>query len=130
MSEVVGEMLMIGLAILLITVFSSVVGNFIPSSHDPSLTIIMTNDKMGTITFWHKGGDWVKVSDLRIIVRNATASVSFSDGDSEHPLVLVPDKGVFDLGSNITIRAPWISEDETISLVTDRARLFSAGVVP
>jgi FlaG/FlaF family flagellin (archaellin) len=125
-SEVVGEMLMIGLAIILISVFASVMGNFIPGVHDPSVTIMVTNDAMGNITLWHKGGDWIKVDDLTVIT-----------GDDEHryPLkkgsgafLLVPEKSVFDLGSNITVRVAETKGNGTVSLVTPKSVIFSGTV--
>ena len=58
-SEVVGEMLMIALVIVLISVFSAALYNFLPTDRDPSINVMMTNDQQN-ITLWHKGGDWVK----------------------------------------------------------------------
>jgi archaeal type IV pilus assembly protein PilA len=126
-SEVVGEMLMIGLAILLIAVFSSVVGNFLPAAHDPSVTVLMTNDAQGNITLWHKGGDWEKTEELTVITGNDITRRSFTAQDIR--FVLVPEKNVFDLGSNITIITgiPFTG-DETVSLVTPRAKIFSGTV--
>jgi len=128
-SEVVGEMLMIGLAILLISVFASVLGNFLPAAHDPSLTVLMTNDGEGNVTLWHKGGDWVKTDDLTIIIGNDTSRRSFIRQDPR--IVLVPEKNVLDLGSNITIiTGSAFTADETVSLVTPRAKIFSGTVHP
>ena len=126
-SEVVGEMLMIGLAILLIAVLSSVIGNYLPSAHDPSVTILMTNDGRGNVTLWHKGGDWVKQEDLSIIIGNDSVRRSLSWTDSR--FLLVPGKNVFDLGSNITVITGISFEgDESVSLVTPRAKIFSGRV--
>jgi hypothetical protein len=127
-SEVVGEMLMIGLAIILISVFASVLGNFLPSAHDPVVTVIGTSDSQN-ITLWHKGGDWVKKEELTIVIANDSYHREYSLQDSG--VVLVPDKQVFDLGSNITVMT-WslFYGDETASLVTPRASLFSGKVRP
>lgn len=126
-SEVVGEMLMIGLAILLIAVFSSVLGNFLPSAHDPGVTVMITNDAEGNVTLWHKGGDWVKVEELTVIIGNDTSRLSVSQHDPR--FLLVPKKNVFDLGSNITIiTGTSFSSDETVSLVTPRAKIYSGTV--
>lgn len=99
-SEVVGEMLMIGLAILLISVFASVLGNFLPAAHDPSLTVLMTNDGEENVTLWHKGGDWVKTDDLTIITGNDTSRKSFIRQDPR--IVLVPEKMFWTSG--VTLR--------------------------
>ena len=125
-SEVVGEMLMIGLTIILITVFASVLGNFLPAAHDPSVTIILTSDHEN-VTLWHKGGDWVKVEELTIIIGNDTSRTSFTGQSPD--FVMVPEKTVFDLGSNITITTGLsFAGDETVSLVTPRAKIFSGTV--
>lgn len=125
-SEVVGEMLMIGLAVVLISVFASVLGNFLPSAHDPSVTILLTSDG-DTITLWHKGGEWIKGEDLTVIVGNDTYRQSFTQQFSG--FALVPEKDTFRLGSNITVRTDLtFTGDETISLVTPRARIFAGTV--
>jgi len=134
-SEVVGEMLMVGLAILLISVFASVLGTLLPAAHDPSITIVMTNDTYGNITLWHKGGDWVKVSDLRVVILNKTASVAFSSEGSPHSFDIFPQRSlqnsVFEVNSSITVKAPWVINErgDTVNLVTDRARIF-VGALP
>lgn len=125
-SEVVGEMLMIGLAVVLISVFASVLGNFLPSAHDPSVTILLTSDG-DNITLWHKGGDWIKGEDLTVIVGNDTYRQSFTQQVPD--FAMVPERETFRLGSNITVRTGLsYTGDETISLVTPRARIFSGTV--
>jgi len=128
-SEVVGEMLMIGLVILLIAVFSTTISSFLPTERYPSVTIKLTNETANTITVWHKGGDWVRASELRVIVTNATdhtTEIVYRVDDNHHPFILVPQKTTFDLGSNITIR--WdsgLDGNETVKLATPRAVIFS-----
>jgi len=125
-SEVVGEMLMIGLAIVLISVFASVLGNFLPAAHDPAVTILLTREE-DTITLWHKGGDWARTEDLTVVVGNDTFRKSFTQQVSD--FAMVPEKDTFRLGSNITVRTGLtFTGDETISLVTPRARIFSGTV--
>ncbi len=127
-SEVIGEMLMIGLAIILISVFASVVGNFLPSAHDPVVTVMLTSDSQN-VTLWHKGGDWVRKEELTIVIANDTYHQEYPVRDGN--VVLVPAKQVFDLGSNITIlTGSRFYGDETATLVTPRASLFSGKVQP
>ncbi|HII98297.1 MAG TPA: type IV pilin [Methanoregula sp.] len=127
-SEVVGEMLMIGLAIILISVFASVMGNFLPSAHDPVVTVMLTGDSRN-VTFWHKGGDWVKTEELTVIIGNDSVRRSFTMRDAG--FFQLPDKQVFDLGSNITVMTGSLFYgDETATLVTPRASLFSGKVRP
>lgn len=125
-SEVIGEMLMIGLVVILLSVFSAILFNFLPADRDPSVSVMMTNDRQN-VTLWHKGGDWVKLEDLTVVVGNETRKSSFSS--QKKNLLLVPEKNVFDLGSNITVRMNHDFEgDETVKLVTPRTVIFSGTV--
>jgi archaeal type IV pilus assembly protein PilA len=127
-SEVVGEMLMIGIVLILVAVFTASLADFIPSSRSPTVTIIMSNDTGGNLTLWHKGGDWVKAETLRVIVSNTTGMTTYT-ANSDPPFILVPDEQAFDLESNITvIRNVPLAGDESVSLATDRAVIFSGTV--
>ena len=135
-SEVVGEMLMIGLVIILVSVFATTLSSFLPTERFPSVTVKITNETPESITLWHNGGDWIKASDLRVIVRNSSehpVEIQYRLGDSQHPFILVPDKTTFDVGSNITVA--WTSDlcgNESVKLATPRAVIFSGtiGKVP
>jgi FlaG/FlaF family flagellin (archaellin) len=128
-SEVVGEMLMIGLVILLIGVFAAALGNFLPTARDPSVTILMTNDTSGNITLWHKGGDWIKSEDLSVIISYPNDTLKKIPASDLTKFSIIPDKTVFDLGSNITVNTGGILKgNETISLVTPHARIFTGRV--
>jgi FlaG/FlaF family flagellin (archaellin) len=126
-SEVVGEMLMIGLVIILIGVFAAALGNFLPTTREPSVTILMTTDNMnGTLTLWHKGGDWVKNESLTVVINYPNDTLKkIPSSDLSHFILVPGDKTVFDLGSNITvITGEPFKGNETVSLVTPRARIF------
>jgi len=132
-SEVVGEMLMIGIVLILVAVFSASLADYLPSERTPSVTIRMSNDTAGNITLWHKGGDWVKAEDLNVLIRDndsVTAPVTrYTTRNGDHDFILVPDAQAFDLESNITIsRGQPLSGNESITLATDRAVLFSGTV--
>ncbi len=120
---------MIGLVIILIAVFSTTLSSFLPTERYPSVTIKLTNETADTITIWHNGGDWIKASDLRVIVKNSTdhaTEIVYRLNDRQYPFELVPQKTTFDLGSNITIS--WGSDmdgNETVKLVAPRAVIFS-----
>lgn len=130
-SEVVGEMLMIGIVLILVAVFTAQLPNYLPSERSSTVTIVMCNDTQN-VTFWHKGGDWVKVSSLRVIISNQSTSETYTSADTLHFLSSEPDSPSFDLGGNVTI-SNWsngtpFTGDEKVVLATDRAVLFS-GVV-
>ncbi|MFA6362483.1 type IV pilin N-terminal domain-containing protein [Methanoregula sp.] len=128
-SEVVGEMLMIGLVILLIGVFAAALGNFLPTTRDPSVTILLSNDTSGNITLWHKGGDWVKKADLTVVITYPNDTQQKINSADSIRFVMVPNKTVFDLGSNITVKTGGIlMGNETISLVTPHARIFTGRI--
>jgi len=125
-SEVVGNMLMIALVVVLLSVFSAAVYTFLPADRDPSITVMLTNDRQN-ITLWHKGGDWVKSEDLAIIVGNESNRTYFSPRNGE--IVLVPVKQVFDLGSNITVHMPnGLEGNESVKLTTPRTVIFTGRV--
>jgi archaeal type IV pilus assembly protein PilA len=128
-SEVVGEMLMIGLVIILIGVFASALGNFLPTARDPSVTIQMHADPAnGTLTLWHKGGDWVKKEDLSLVISYPNDTLKKIPSSDFAHFILIPNNTVFDLGSNITVTTGALTGNETISLVTPTARIFTGRI--
>lgn len=135
-SEVVGEMLMLALVIILLSVFSAALYNFLPTDRDPSISIMMTNDRQN-ITLWHKGGDWVKAEDLFVIIGNGTwrksyqYNLTYSNPDTQFCLVHpnMQHKNVFDLGSNITVRMSTVLDgNETVKLVTPHTVIYTGKV--
>jgi len=138
-SEVVGEMLMIALVIVLLSVFSAVLYNYLPVDREPSVSIIMNNDTLGNITLWHKGGDWVNAEDLSVIVGTDTGrkdyryNSTFTNYDSQFLLVHQNQKkkNVFDLGSNITVRrTEGLWGNETVKLVTPKTVIYTGRISP
>ena len=128
-SEVVGEMLMIGIVLILVAVFSASLANYLPSERSPGVTIRLANDTGGNITLWHKGGDWVKADTLRIIVAAGNNSVTTSYTlKSDPPFIHVPDTEAFDLGDSLTVYYPSLAGNESVTLATDRAVLFSGKI--
>jgi len=127
-SEVVGEMLMIGIVLILVSVFSASLPNYLPSERSPTVTLMMSNDTGGNITLWHKGGDWVKTGGLKVIVSNTTHMTTYTL-KSDPPFIPVPDTQAFDLNSNISIDygKPLVGDEEVV-LATDRAVIFSGRV--
>lgn len=113
---------MISLVLLLVAVFAVSLGNLLPTERAPTVTVMMTSTT-GNITLYHKGGDWVKATDLEVIVSNATATRRYRASEFD----LAPAKQVFDLGSNITVNCT-VTGDEQVRLVMPRAVLFSGEV--
>jgi len=133
-SEVVGEMLMVALVIVLLSVFSAALYNYLPTDRDPSIAVKMTNDTRN-ITLWHKGGDWVKAEDLSVIVgtederKSYRYNKTYTNPDSQ--ILVVPDKDVFDLGSNITVRMSHdLLGNESVKLVTPHTVIYTGRIGP
>ena len=118
-SEVVGEMLMIALVLVLIAVFGASISSFIPNERDPSITFMMTTDD-DNITLWHKGGDWIRVSEITVTVRNDTVMHRY-----DHTKFSVyPETATIDLGSAITIPNE-VQGPEEIRVFTPRIVLMT-----
>lgn len=127
-SEVVGEMLMIGIVLILVSVFSSSLPNYLPSEHSPTVTIMINNDTGGNITLWHKGGDRVKTEALIVIISNTTGMTRYTL-NSDPPFLPVPDTEAFDLNDNITVNLGQpLAGNESVVLATERAVIFSGSV--
>lgn len=133
-SGVVGEMLMIAMVVVLISVFSAALYHFLPTDRDPSITILMSNDKQ-SLTLWHKGGDFVKTEDLSVIVGNNTWRKTYYNDTRKNPDAQFqldhPDgrkKEVFDLGDAITVSPGRFTGDETVKLVTPHTVIYTGKV--
>ena len=76
-SPVVGEMLVLTMVLILAAVFSSSLSGFIPDDRPESVNLaiygIYNVSKDINVTIWHKGGDPLPLSDIRVI---------FSDSDT------------------------------------------------
>jgi len=124
-SEVVGEMLMIGIVLIIVAVFSASLSDYLPSERSPTVTIRISNDTNGHITLLHKGGDWVKTDALKVIVSDSTGMSSYTL-KTDPPFIPVPDTQAFDLEGNITVEYDKpLAGDEEVVLATDRAVIFS-----
>lgn len=135
-SPVVGEMLMIVLALLLVSIFSLTLLDFLPSERSPWVDVKMNNSDEA-VTLWHKGGDWVKKSDLQVIIIQGkkTTTISSSDdafelydqNDNDNP----SDSHSFDIGDRVVVQPGDITfmGGETVRLVSKRSVVFS-GVTP
>jgi FlaG/FlaF family flagellin (archaellin) len=129
-SELVGEMLMLTVVLILLAVFSATLSDFLPPPRDPSVTIMMQN---GTnISLYHKGGDWIKSTDLQVIVETDENQVyHYRLGDPNSPITVyssltIPNDGIFDLGDRVDINKALITGNpRTIKLASSRVVLFS-----
>jgi FlaG/FlaF family flagellin (archaellin) len=123
-SPVVGEMLMLSLVLILVSVMAVSAFNLIPGDREPQVSVIMAHSS-DSISLYHKGGDWIQVSELSVRVRNQTQDMLFR----KDTFILDPDTQTFDLGANLTVTTP-LAGDEEVLLFTHRAVIFSGKVQP
>ncbi|MFA5614216.1 MAG: type IV pilin N-terminal domain-containing protein [Methanoculleus sp.] len=122
-SPVIGEMLMIVLALLLVSIFSVTLLDLLPSERSPSVEIKPDYTDTNSVTLYHKGGDWIKRSDIQVIVFRGRETLK-SEWD-------LPDKSVqsFDLGDSVIVQLVPHSErfidGDIIRLVSGKSTVFS-----
>jgi hypothetical protein len=113
-TSVVGEILLMALVIILVSLFAASAFDLLPGDRQSAVDVSMSING-DTISFWHKGGDWIEGSEL-------SASLTESDG-KKHILEKVSlrdcfgdEKLVFDLGGNYTVKLPTSLPDGTVNI--------------
>ena len=105
-TSVVGEILLMALVIILVSLFAASAFDLLPGDRQSVVDVSMSYDKTNKIlSFWHKGGDWIEGADL-------TAAMTDAEG-TKYPLPKVAltdcfevEKLVVDLGGNYTVKLP------------------------
>ncbi|MDD4300813.1 MAG: type IV pilin N-terminal domain-containing protein [Methanomicrobium sp.] len=73
-SPIIGEMLMLSIVLILVSLFAVSASQYIPEDREPSLTIKMWDGDVinngCNLTLWHKGGDTVSKMDIKVIFSN------------------------------------------------------------
>ena len=124
-TSVVGEILLMALVIILVSLFAASAFDLLPGDRQSAVDVSMSING-DTISFWHKGGDWIEGGEL-------SASLTESDG-KKHILEKVSlrdcfgdEKLVFDLGGNYTVKLPTPLPDGTanIRLTTSDSVLYA-----
>lgn len=128
-SELVGEMLMLTIVLIMMAVFASSASDVLPPARDPSVTILQVQPG-SQVELYHKGGDAIPMSELRITVDGKErgydlylygASTPTADSDS-----------LFDIGGRISIDISSFTKGDRIPirLATSRAVIYSVEVTP
>ncbi|MDD1695135.1 MAG: type IV pilin N-terminal domain-containing protein [Methanoregula sp.] len=137
LSPVVGEMLMIVLAILLVSLFSLSLTGLLPSGRDYTIDIAHNESADGTIYLWHKGGDWVEKSKLEVLIIRDQGKTTTTISSADQRFILCSDEAcqtvsgrTFDLGDYIKINSVTISKGDVIRLVSSRNVIFSGTADP
>ena len=124
-SSVVGEMLLLTIALILTAVFAVSAFSFLPGDRE-DIVDVDAEISGTTITFWHKGGDAVPKDRLK---------VSVYDGVNPRDVTVTSlknyanvDTSVFDLGGSYNVSVPSLTSGDEIRLSTDRTIIYT-GVV-
>lgn len=133
LSPVIGEMLMIVLAILLVSLFSVSLAGLLPAGRDYTIDISHNESTNGTIYLWHKGGDWTDKSGLEVLIisPNGKTTTSIPATDQQNftlcsdAACLNQNSRTFDLGDYIRITGQQLSDGDIIRLVSPRNVIFS-----
>jgi FlaG/FlaF family flagellin (archaellin) len=126
-SELVGEMLMLTIVLIMMAVFASSASDVLPPARDPSVTILPPH---GTpVILYHKGGDAIPISDIRVIVNEVEIDRGKWELYDEEGIKIEDTDGLFDLGGYIKISNPSDAGiGDRIRLATSRAVIFSGEV--
>ena len=101
-TSVVGEILLMALIIILVSLFAASAFDLLPGDRQSVVDVSMSVNNDNTLSFWHKGGDWVAGEDLTVTLTKSdgTKSVltqkSLTDWEGK-------EKVVFDLGGCYTV---------------------------
>lgn len=105
-TSVIGEILLMALVIILVSLFAASAFDLLPGDRQSVVDVSMSYDEENkTLSFWHKGGDWIAGEDLTVTLTKSdgTKSVltqkSLTDWEGN-------EKVVFDLGGCYTVSLP------------------------
>lgn len=126
-SSVVGEMLLLAIGVILVAVFATSLMGLLPSDRDDHVDVAM-NVSDDTLTFYHKGGDAIDKSELRVMVypvNNVTprtcriSALNDSNGGVA---------AVFNLGCVLTADVSGLTSKDQVRLMTEHTIIYT-GVV-
>ena len=104
-TSVVGEILLMALVIILVSLFAASAFDLLPGDRQSVVDVSMEYDEANkTLSFWHKGGDWIAGDDLTVTMTEGTTKKTLEENslkDWEGN-----DKVVFDLGGCYTVNLP------------------------
>ena len=104
-TSVVGEILLMALVIILVSLFAASAFDLLPGDRQSVVDVSMEYDEANkTLSFWHKGGDWIAESDLTVTLTEGNSKTtlgkkSLTDFEGQ-------TKVVFDLGGCYTVSLP------------------------
>lgn len=117
-TSVAGEMLILALILILVSLFAVSAFNLLPGERETVVDVSM-NTSADTLYFWHKGGDWVEGKDLSAVLTPTTGGdrivlekISLTDCFGN-------ESAVFDLGGCYAVDLSTVpSESYSLRLTT------------
>ena len=104
-TSVVGEILLMALVIILVSLFAASAFDLLPGDRQSVVDVSMQINDDKTLSFWHKGGDWIDGDDLKVTLTAANGQKCTLTAKS-----LTDYQGgvklVFDLGGCYTVNLP------------------------
>lgn len=107
-TSVVGEILLMALVIILVSLFAASAFDLLPGDRQSVVDVSMSYDETNkTLSFWHKGGDWIAGEDLTVTLTAGNTKQILQPIET-NPLVDWNEqpKVVFDLGGCYTVKLP------------------------
>ena len=104
-TSVVGEILLMALVIILVSLFAASAFDLLPGDRQSVVDVSMQINDDKTLSFWHKGGDWIDGDDLKVTLtdksgqKHTLTATSLTDYQGGYKLV-------FDLGGCYTVNLP------------------------
>lgn len=123
-TSVVGEILLMALVIILVSLFAASAFDLLPGDRQSVVDVSMQINDDKTLSFWHKGGDWIDGDDLTVTLtdesgqKHTLTATSLTDYQGVVKLV-------FDLGGCYTV-GPY---DSSLAGKTVNIRLTSTDSV-
>ncbi|HJJ39162.1 MAG TPA: type IV pilin N-terminal domain-containing protein [Methanocorpusculum sp.] len=144
-SSVVGEMLLLSIGVILVAVFAVSLISLLPGDRDDHVDVAMNpNTTTGIIEFYHKGGDAISNSSLRVqvygvddnnvinVTPRSLTNVTLDGKDTFLKLfVQNSSKGnssVFDIGCVLTVNVTNLTAGDQVRLMTEKTIIYT-GVV-
>ena len=125
-TSVVGEILLMALVIILVSLFAASAFDLLPGDRQSVVDVSMSVNNDNTLSFWHKGGDWIAGEDLTVTLTKSdgTKSVltqkSLTDWEGK-------EKVVFDLGGcyTVSLTEPVPTGEVSIRLTSSDSVLYA-----
>ena len=124
-TSVVGEILLMALVIILVSLFAASAFDLLPGDRQSVVDVSMSVNNDNTLSFWHKGGDWIAGEDL---------TVTLTEGNTKKPIGEKSlkdwkgdDKVVFDLGGcyTVSLTEPVPTGEVSIRLTSSDSVLYA-----